>query len=38
VIGLADYIYLQAHCHTRAAERTFRLDRIIEFKVEEGKE
>ena len=29
VIGLADYIYLQAYCHTREAERTFRLDRII---------
>jgi DNA polymerase III epsilon subunit family exonuclease len=30
VIGLSDYIYLQAYCHTRNAERTFRLDRIIE--------
>jgi DNA polymerase-3 subunit epsilon len=30
VIGLSDYIYLQAFCHTREAERTFRLDRIIE--------
>ncbi|MBI5824648.1 MAG: WYL domain-containing protein [Chloroflexi bacterium] len=34
VIGLADYIYLQAYCHTREAERTFRLDRIIEVAVE----
>ncbi|NOH01598.1 MAG: WYL domain-containing protein [Chloroflexi bacterium] len=34
VIGLADYIYLQAFCHTREAERTFRLDRVIEFAVE----
>ena len=34
VIGLADYIYLQAYCHTREAERTFRLDRIIEVKEE----
>jgi len=34
VIGLSDYIYLQAHCHTRNAERTFRLDRIIEVAVE----
>lgn len=34
VIGLADYIYLQAYCHTREAERTFRLDRIIKIDVE----
>ncbi len=34
VIGLADYIYLQAYCHTREAERTFRLDRIVELAVE----
>ena len=34
VIGLSDYIYLQAYCHTREAERTFRLDRIIEVAVE----
>lgn len=38
VIGLADYIYLQAYCHTREAERTFRLDRIVEFRVGMGKE
>jgi DNA polymerase III epsilon subunit family exonuclease len=37
VIGLADYIYLRAFCHTRNAERTFRLDRIIEVAVEVGK-
>ena len=29
VIGLSDYLYLQAFCHTRNAERTFRLDRIM---------
>lgn len=34
VIGLADYIYLQAYCHTREADRTFRLDRILGVKVE----
>lgn len=34
VIGLSDYLYLQAYCHTRDAERTFRLDRIL--KVETG--
>jgi DNA polymerase-3 subunit epsilon len=34
VIGLSDYLYLQAYCHTREAERTFRLDRILNVKVE----
>jgi DNA polymerase-3 subunit epsilon len=34
VIGLSDYIYLQAHCHLRNAERSFRLDRILEIEVE----
>jgi DNA polymerase III epsilon subunit family exonuclease len=34
VMGLADYIYLKAFCHTRNAERAFRLDRIIEVSVE----
>jgi len=38
VIGLSDYIYLRAFCHTRNAERTFRLDRIIEVAVEVDKE
>ena len=38
VMGLADYIYLKAFCHTREAERTFRLDRIIEVAVEVLKE
>jgi DNA polymerase-3 subunit epsilon len=38
VLGLADYIYLKAYCHTREAERTFRLDRIIEVAVEVEKE
>ena len=37
VMGLTDYIYLKAFCHTREAERTFRLDRIIEVAVEVGK-
>ena len=35
LIGLADYVYLTAHCHLRDAERNFRLDRIVEVKVEE---
>lgn len=34
VIGLADYIYLQAYCHLREAERSFRLDRIVEVGIE----
>ena len=34
VMGLSDYVYLQAHCHLRDAERNFRLDRIIEVRVE----
>jgi predicted DNA-binding transcriptional regulator YafY len=34
VLGLSDYVYLQAHCHLRDAERNFRLDRIVEVKVE----
>ncbi len=34
VMGLSDYIYLQAYCHTREAERTFRLDRILEVAVQ----
>jgi len=34
VMGLADYIYLQAHCHLRKAERSFRLDRIVQVMVE----
>lgn len=37
VIGLADYIYLQAYCHTREAERTFRLDRILDVSIEAEK-
>jgi len=34
VMGLSDYIYLQAHCHLRNGERNFRLDRILEVKIE----
>jgi DNA polymerase-3 subunit epsilon len=34
VIGLSDYLYLHAHCHMRNAERSFRLDRIVELGVE----
>jgi len=34
VIGLSDYLYLQAFCHTRNADRTFRLDRILKVEVE----
>ena len=35
VIGLADYVYLQAFCHLRNAERNFRLDRIVEVRIEQ---
>ncbi len=34
ITGLADYVYLTAHCHLREAERNFRLDRIVEVKIE----
>jgi len=34
VIGLADYLYLHAHCFLRDAERSFRLDRIVGIEVE----
>jgi len=34
VMGLSDYIYLQAYCHLRNAERSFRLDRIVQVMVE----
>ena len=34
VIGLSDYLYLHAHCHLRNAERSFRLDRVIEISIE----
>jgi len=34
VMGLSDYVYLQAHCHLRKADRNFRLDLILEVKVE----
>lgn len=36
VLGLADYIYLQGFCHLRGAERSFRLDRIVNLRVEAG--
>ena len=30
-----EYIYVRAFCHLRDAERSFRLDRVVEMKVEE---
>ena len=36
VMGLKDYIYLQAYCHLRNDERSFRLDRIVDVKMEEA--
>lgn len=35
VVGLKDYVYLQAYCHLREDERSFRLDRIVHVEVEE---
>ncbi len=34
IMGLSDYLYLRAFCHLRQAERSFRLDRIVEIRVE----
>lgn len=34
VVGLKDYVYLQAYCHWREEERSFRLDRIVHVQVE----
>lgn len=36
VMGLKDYVYLQAYCHLREDERSFRLDRITNIQIEEG--
>lgn len=30
-----EYIYLRAHCHLRDAERHFRLDRVLEMRIED---
>ncbi len=30
-----DYLYLRAYCHLRNGERSFRLDRVLEMRVEE---
>jgi predicted DNA-binding transcriptional regulator YafY len=30
-----EYIYVRAFCHLRDAERSFRLDRVVEMKVED---
>jgi DNA polymerase III epsilon subunit family exonuclease len=30
-----EYIYLRAYCHLRAEERSFRLDRVLEMRIEE---
>ena len=36
ILVLNDYIYVSAHCHLRDEERSFRLDRIVEMKLEDG--
>jgi DNA polymerase-3 subunit epsilon len=35
IMVLQDYIYLSAHCHLRDEDRSFRLDRITEMKLED---
>lgn len=35
VLILNDYIYVSAHCHLRDQDRSFRLDRIVEMKLED---
>lgn len=35
VTARRDYLYLRAYCHLRGAERHFRLDRVLEMRVEE---
>jgi DNA polymerase III subunit epsilon len=35
VVAMKDYIYVSARCHLRDEDRSFRLDRIIEMKLEE---
>jgi DNA polymerase-3 subunit epsilon len=35
VLALNDYIYVAAHCHLRDEERYFRLDRIVEMKLDD---
>lgn len=34
VLMRKEYVYLRAYCHLRAAERNFRLDRVLEMKIE----
>jgi DNA polymerase III subunit epsilon len=36
ILALDDYIYLSAHCQLRDQDRSFRLDRIVEMKLEDG--
>ena len=35
VLALDDYIYVSAHCHLRDQDRSFRLDRITEMKLDD---
>ena len=36
VLALDDYIYVSAHCHLRDEDRSFRLDRIAEMKLDDA--
>ena len=38
VLALDDYIYVSAHCHLRDEDRSFRLDRITEMKLDDEQE
>jgi len=38
VLALDDYIYVSAHCHLRDQDRSFRLDRITEMKLDDEQE
>ena len=36
ILSLNDYIYVAAHCHLRDEDRSFRLDRISEMRLDDG--
>jgi DNA polymerase III subunit epsilon len=36
ILTLNDYIYVAAHCHLRDEDHFFRLDRILEMKIDDG--
>jgi DNA polymerase-3 subunit epsilon len=38
ILALDDYIYVSAHCHLRGEDRSFRLDRIADMKLDDEQE